>query len=398
MRYLLANHIPATAGRDPAHLVLPAAWTRELTAASRAASERGTLLTVAMPLTQTPSNDGIQVVPDQLGFEHLPLPHYNSARSFLRQRAALEGALSRGMANADVVQLDAGGYPIWLGAIANPIAKAHRRPTLWMLGNELPKSTIRHTAGNAAKRLVGRSLDGRLSRSLLESLRAALCVVCTSETLAEHLRASEGIRVECVESLDVLDSEVATSAQAQARAHRLRDLHRPIRFIVTGQLNVVAGTDRILRALHRCLRLGAACELYVHADGVERSALQALAAELQIESFVHFSAPTHEIEACDVWIDPALTKAAQQSYGQALARGLCPIVCRDTACVGPVVTIAANSVDELSAAMLNAALNRDQTLKRMLAGIDFARTRTLEAAYRRRFELIATLRKDRSAA
>ena len=52
--------------------------------------------------------------------------------------------------------------------------------------------------------------------------------------------------------------------------------------------------------------------------------------------------------------------------------------------------------DGLAAAMLDAVLKRDELVARMLAGIAFARARTLDLACRQRFARAMNLKGDRT--
>lgn len=396
MRYLLVNHIAAAPGRDPAHLILPANWARDLGAAARVANEVGFSLTVATPLADRAIPDGVEVVPDSLGFEHITLPFYNSARTFLHERKRLEATLGRAVQGCDVVQLDHGGYPISLGHVADPIAKTHGRDVVWVLsGSTLPLSTIGSTAGNLAKRFVGRSVDGRLRSSLLEHLSGSLLTICDFPALRGELTQSHQLDSTCIECVNVLDREVLSSSAIQARTRRLLDPNHTLRFIVTGEQNIVAGTDHVLRAMHRCLRLGAACELTILGDGVERDALLKLAESMQMSSFVRLSGDPKALDEADVWVNAALTRAAEQAVDPYMARGLVPIVAREAAATSHVVTVPHGASEDLTAALFEAVMQRDRLVARVLGGVEYVRTRTLEAAYRKRFKAVRTAKGDR---
>lgn len=394
MRYLLVNHIPTAIGADPAHLMLPGAWARDLCAAARAARAAGITLIVATPVTRRPVLDGVEVVPDEAGFEHIALPHYDSARSFLHERSSLQAALTQAISLADIVQLDHGGYPVSLGHVADPIAKAQRRKTLWILGGDaLPQSTLAQSAGTVAKRLVGRGVDQRLRKLLIDHLATAALVICCADSIRSQL-AELKIDSTCIETLDVLDSEI--EPQPGARAKRLVDPGHPLRFIVTGEQNIIAGTDHVLRAMHRCLRLRLPMELVILGDGVERDAILRQAQSLGIATRVRFGRDGTEMRSADVWVNAALTPAAEQDWSLPLARGLAPIVYRTHPVNEHVVRVPSGYVDGLAAAMSEAAIGREALAARMLAGVSHARTRTLDAACRRRFELAIALQGGRS--
>ncbi len=397
MRYLLVNHIPAGAGSDPAHLLLPADWARDVGATARAAQAAGIELTIATPFANRPIKGGVEIVPDRAGFEHLTLSFYDSARSFLHERLELTSTLDEAIARADVVQLDHGGYPVSLGHVADPIAKSRRKRTVWIIsGDALPQSSLAQSAGNVAKRLVGRSVDLRLRKLLIDHLASASRVICGAAEVKTQLADSHKIVSDCIESVDVLDSEVASFADLEARTRRLLDVKRPIRFVVTGEQNVVAGTEHVLRAMHRCLRLHLPMELVILGDGVERSALLEQAGKLNIASLVRFSSDGAELRDADVWIDSGLTPVAERPFFVPMARGLAPIVYRTHATHPHVVTVPSGYADGLAMAMSDAAIKREPLVARMLAGVEYARSRTLDLACRRRFDLVRSFGGDRS--
>lgn len=396
MRYLLVNHIPASPGRDPAHLVLPKEWARDVAATARVARELGIELMLATPVSGRPAA-GVEIVPDSLGFEHVALPFFDSARSFLRVRSALSATLERAIGQADLVQLDHGGHPVSLGHVADPIAKSLGTPTLWVVsGSSLPQSSLRQTAGSAAKRLVGRSVDSRLRTLLIDHLATAAGVICASTAVQQQLGGVHRIASLPIESMNVLDSEISTRVEIETRTRRLLDRTRPLRFIVTGEQNIVAGTDHVLRALHRCLRLRVPAELVILGDGVERAALLTLATELELAPYVRFSTDASELNDADVWLNAALTRAAEQPHEGMMAAGFAPILYRTQAVNEHVVTVPSGYTAGLGVAMFDAAVKREQLAGRMLAGIEHVRTRTLEAACRQRFEHVKTLKGVRS--
>lgn len=397
MKYLLVNHIAAARGKDGAHLRLPVEWARDVCATALAARSVGATLLLATPVTDEPGPSSFELVPDQLGFEHIRLPFYDSARSFLHERSALTDALAEAVRLADVVQLDHGGYPISLGHVADPIAKSMGRPTVWIVnGESLPQSSLASTAGNVAKRLVGRSLDRRLGRSLIEHLGSASLVITGTESLSADLRDGHGVANTRIESIDLLESEVASASQLELRTRRLLDRHRPLRFAVAGELNIASGVGHVIRAMHRCLRLRTPIELLIVGDGVERDAFRQFADELNVTPYVKFVNDPAAVNEADVLIDSALTPSAQRSLFSPLALGLAPITFGRRSIDGQVICVPDGYADGLASAMFAAATNREQLVARMLAGVEWARTRTLDAACRKRFAMASSLKGNRS--
>jgi hypothetical protein len=386
VNYLLINHIAAHPGGDAARLRLPAAWARDVGAAARAANAAGVRLIVATPLSEAPApTDAVDLLPDEVGFEHFALPGYASARTFLRERDVLSTHLRSAIAAADVVQLDLGGHPVPLGLFADPIVKAVGKRKLWIVGRSLdlrPGSRSRH----AAKRVVARTLGAGMRRSLVAALRSADRIIASTQAVVDEVEARAGMTATLVESIGATDVDLPTAATISARHARLIESDRPLRIAAHGPQTVDRGLDHVLAAMHRCWRLSAPVTLVASNAGGEIEALRRHVEELGLSSAVTFL-PDPEFADVDVVVDTALANHARLDLDAIVARGT-PVIAYAPRNASPgVKTIERGAVDALAEALFRAATDRGSLATLLIAGHAWARDRTLDAAHRRRFEL-----------
>ena len=386
MNYLLINHIAAHAGADAARLRLPVAWARDVGAAARAANASDIRLIVATPLSDTPAPaDAIDLLPDEVGFEHVALPGYISARTFLRERDALSARLRSAIAAADVVQLDLGGHPVPLGLFADPIVKAAGRRKLWIVGRSLDFRTDSRSQ-HAAKRVVAKTLGASMRRSLVAALRSADCIIASTQAAVNEVEARAGGRAMLIESIDATDADLPTAATISARHARLIESDRPLRIAVHGPQTVDRGIDHVLAAMHRCWRLAAPVTLVASNVGGEVDAVRRHVEELGLSSAVTL-VPDPEFADVDVVVDTALANHARLDADAVVARGT-PVIAYAPRNVSPgVKAIDRGAVDVLAEVLFRAATDRGSLATLLIAGHAWARERTLDAAHRRRFEL-----------
>lgn len=386
MNYLLVNHIAAYAGQDAAHLGLPIAWARDVAAASRAARQAGVRLIVATPISgAAPTEETIELIPDDAGFEHVMLPRYWSARSFLGERSRLAAMLRTAITAADIVQLDLGGHPIPVGLVADPIARELGKPTLWMI-DRLPDVRPGSRSRQLAKRAVGRTIAGSVRRSLSDALRSAGQVIATTSEIGDDLRTRSASNISVVESIDVRDDERPTSVTIAARHARLLDTTRPLTIAVLGEQTVERGTAHVLAAMHRCLRLSAAVKLIASSRGGEVELVRRHAAELGLATSVLLVDAPNLADA-DLVIDPALSNIARNDTAAIAACGL-PVIAYSPRRSSPgVFEIERGAVDALAEELFQVATNRGRLATLLINGQAWAHDHTVDAAHRRRFAL-----------
>lgn len=386
MIYLLVNHIAAHPGRDTAHLRLPRPWARDILAAAAAARGAGIRLIVATPVTDAPAPaDAVELVPDASGFEHVVLPGYVSARSFLRERSRLDAKLRAIVAAADVVQLDLGGHPIPLGLVADPIARELAKRTLWIIDRSTDLR-LGSRSRQVAKRLVGRTLRGSVRRGIAEAIRYANGIVATNDNAAADLRSQHGARVTSIESIDTTDAELPTSSAIAIRHAHLLDMTRPLTIAVRGEQTVDRGLAHVLTAMHRCWRLRAPVRLLASNRGPEAAAMVHRAEELGLSNAVRFDDAV-DLQAVALVVDPALSDGIRGSIELEVASGTPVIAYSPRRTVPGVVEITRGSVDALAESLFRAATDRPFVASLLIAGQQWARSVTLDAAHRRRFSL-----------
>ena len=330
----------------------------------------------------------VDVVPDLAGFEHVALPGYHNARTFLAARELLARTLGNAIAAADVVQLDHGGHPIPLGVIADPIARHLQRRRIWTIaGDKLPDPRLAHAARTTARRLIGRPVDARVRRVWAEALRTADGILTQSASVTRDLHRTLAIGSTSIESINALDADLATAGTLAVRQERLLDTDRPLRLVVSGDQSIARGTDHVLRAMARVRRLHVPLELIVIGRGTEIAPFARLAGELGLASAVSFCDDANAVAEADVLVDASLTDRSQPDLARALAGGLAPIAYAPRIDCEGLVAVPRNDLDALTAALFNAALRRDALVARMLRGVAWASARTLDVGHRRRIEL-----------
>ena len=101
--------------------------------------------------------------------------------------------------------------------------------------------------------------------------------------------------------------------------------HQPIRFCSYGRMVRKKGFDVLLRAFRLFLDRGNQGVLQIGGDGVERHALETLAAELKLNAHVEFVGwledPTEILDASDVFVLPSLDEPFGIVLLEAMARG-----------------------------------------------------------------------------
>jgi hypothetical protein len=394
LNYLLVNHIPAHPGADSAHLRLPAQWMRDLSAAGRVARSVGVRLTVATPLVPAPAKakDLVDIVPDELGFEHAPIPGYNSARAYIKQRSAVEAALGPLIANADVVQLDQGGHPMPLGLVAHPLVHEANKRTLWVVsGDSVPDSHLSETAGTLAKRVLGKPVDSRIRHTLLDALREANAVVTTNPAVTRVLRSDWQVNSGTIEVIDVADDQLVSAHRIAERHQRLLNTDRPLRVWLPGEQTIDRGTDHALAAIHKCWKLRVPVELMLDPAGGELETVKKHIADLGLSLAIRWTGERETPENADVLLDTALCNTARHDLDVPTAQGLAPIAYTPRHAIPFVVAVARGDVDVLAEAIFNAATDRQSLVQRMLSGVEWARSRTLDVAYRQRFAIAQSL-------
>jgi hypothetical protein len=394
VKYLLVNHIPAHASSTgPAELTFSPTWLADIRATVDAARRVGADLLLATPRLDTPAA-GRNIVPDTFGFEHIPLTGFADATQFLRARQRLAAECQAIGSAVDCVQLDLGGHPVPLGLFAD----AHidpTRPRILIVGDTPPHEALRRLNHRRRldKRLAGTAITARLLRMLDDTLAHAGAIVTSGPDVPGGLSASVRSRVHVIPQADIDDADFLTADQLQSRHQKLLDTTRTIRFVVEGTQTITRGTEHVLQALAKCLRLSARMSLIVAGDGPDTDHFRTVAAGLGVAPHVTWIndplLASMAADEADVLVDAPLNDGSRRNLSVFVARGLCPIgyAADGTGCVA----VRRGDTDALAEAMLRAAVDRPALLSRMYQGVSSLRERSRDAAHRKRLEIARDL-------
>ncbi|MFT3789247.1 MAG: glycosyltransferase [Tepidisphaeraceae bacterium] len=416
MNYLIVNHIPAHAGKDPAHLVVPRRWLNELQAQGGALHQVGMRLMVATPVAPrdaaAPENDDVEINPADVGFEHVATLGYDSARSYLANRAELARQLREAVNAADVVQLDDGGHPVPVGLEANDAATEAKRKRVWVFGREDPTDRLRliNLARRAAKRFVGHTVTRNMASRLADAVRDADLVLAHSARVQKRFaEVWNPQRCHLIDRMEVHEHEMLDAASIEARRELLMQQDRPLRLLAAGRQVAISGTDHVLRAVAKCRRLHVPVELTVAGDGQDLDFFRSLAWQLGLETGVHFvqerDAVTQAWREADLLVSGALSDVIPREVVLAVARGLTPIMYASTEAADghgdgligderygeAILTVARGDADRLADRLVRAAGQRTALVQRMFKGLAWMKPRTIEATHRTRAAMVRNL-------
>jgi hypothetical protein len=394
VKYLLVNHIPAHASpTGPAELTFSPTWLADIRATVDAARRVGADLLLATPRLDTAAA-GRTIVPDTFGFEHIPLTGFSDATQFLRARQRLAAECHLIGSAVDCVQLDLGGHPVPIGLFAD----AHidpTRPRIFLIGETPPHEAIRqlNQRRRLDKRLAGTALTARLLRMLDDSLSHAGAIIASNPDAAASLAPALRSRTQVIPQTGIDDADFLTADQLQSRHQKLLDTTRTVRFVVEGSQTIARGTEHVLQALAKCLRLSARMSLIIAGDGPDTDHFRTIAAGLGVAPHVTWIhdplLASMAADEADVLVDAPLNDGARRDLSVFVARGLCPIgYAADTA---GCLAVRRGDPDALAEAMLRAAVDRPALLSRMYQGVSSLRERSRDAAHRKRLEIARDL-------
>jgi glycosyltransferase involved in cell wall biosynthesis len=415
VNYLLLNHIPAHAGSDGAQLRVPRAWANELRSTADAMRPMESKLLVATPLITAPASDDVDLVelsPEEVGFEHLVIPGYSTAQSYLRSRGELADALRRAIELADVVQMDDGGHPVPLGLEAFDVASAAQKKRVFVFGRDDTEDRLRlvNRARRAAKRLVGHTLQWSMSGRLAQAVRESELVIAHGANVVKKYGATWDHRCHLVDRVEVRDAELLDGVAIEARRAVLLQDDRPLHVLSAGRQVAISGTDHVLRAVAKCRRLQVPVELTVAGDGQDLDFFRSLAWQLGLETGVQFVTDRQQIndawQSCDVLASGVLSDHVPREVLLGVARGMVPVMYAaartDEAQERPptvgdprfgeaIITVPRGDVDTLADRLVHCAGNRGALVQRMFKGLAWIKPRTVDASHRTRAALVRSL-------
>ncbi|MCC9658033.1 glycosyltransferase [Rhodopirellula halodulae] len=160
---------------------------------------------------------------------------------------------------------------------------------------------------------------GRARESLRQRLypRAA-SVVCLSQDVATTLRARMKCHTRVIPSAVEAPPNVATSGNQPSSSSQTCQ-----RLVAVGRLETEKGFDRLLRALHQLPSDAPEWHLTIHGEGSQRSSLQTLSSELQLDERVVFPGWTrpiwHAYQQADWFVLPSRYEGFPSALLEAMA-------------------------------------------------------------------------------
>lgn len=416
MIYLLVNHVPFTAGPRPGTFRVRAAMLADLRAQAQAIAAIGGRLLVAAPLAAN-ATEGPTIVPDDEGFEYLPLPHYATLRQFWAASDRLSDALRRAIAPADVVQMDYGGHPVMLGEMAWPIAGRLGKRRVWVFDAVDPFPQFAAAARDTANPLRRAARSRRASHKLdfcRQAVAEADLVISLNPSIVHRFRdAWDERRCHAFEPPPTLADDLLLSPTALETAMRDRgDRRRPLRLLCAGRhgageppISPRGGGDHALRVLAHCRRLSVPVTLTILDEpGPALTHLREMAGGLAMTDYVEFAeaAPAEAtppvLDRHDVLLvtapDP---RRFDPQISLAMARAL-GVVTYENEATDRILesnraarVVGAGNVLLLAQAVIDLQQNRRSLIELAESGWRLAASRTFEAVHRRRAELAHAL-------
>jgi glycosyltransferase involved in cell wall biosynthesis len=406
--YLLVNHVPFGCTASPNRFLVGDMWLEDLRAQAEAWMNYGRLA-VAVPCVKefTVEASGsfsiVELDAAKEGFDVLPLPPYNSMKSFIRVLPMLRHRLARACEWATIIQADYGGHPIALGQVVWPIARMQKKYRIWVFDGADPFPRLQqHVAQerNALKRFSRALLAKRLESFCRKAISDADLVFAHNHAVSDRFKAVWNERCHTFNRSFVRQSMLITGEQAAQRKERLLDRSRPLRIIVAGRQIPMKATDHVIRAMATAVERGANLELDVVGEGASLGVYVNLATDLGIAHRVRFlgAVPYGEaffelLQSADVLAVTNLTAEISRNVLLGMALGLPLILYRNPGTDAMVeqhqvgILVPSADVESLSRAFISAAQDRAPLTRLLTNGLAFAQTQILEATHRERARL-----------
>lgn len=403
--YLIVIHIPYAVD-DEGTVLTGQMWVRDL----RGMAAHLGRITVAAPClprsmltpTMTGSFDFAQVASDDSELSFLPIPFYNSGKTFLRQARKTWSQIREYVRRSRVVHVDTGGWPIAQGQLAFMQSRRYRKPTLLFLGDGAdPVSRFRE------KRARDRSLISKFGTWLLERQfdlyfrRAAAHadMVFFHNPVTESRFARFARRHARFFRTFVEDEMLMTGEALERKIADLREAPE-LRLLMAGRLIPMKGVDDAIRAVALARRLGAPISLTIVGSGSQEKVLRSLVTEARIEDAVAFRGEVpygpamfdlfrshHGLVVCN------LTDELSRNVLLGMAFGCVLISYENPATTGLTVheenawVCPRGRIDVLASAMVHLATDRNACERLLRNAVMTACDTTFSACHARRAEL-----------
>jgi hypothetical protein len=411
MNYVLVNHVPFAFTRSAAEVRTAPAMLADLRAQAAALAEAGLRLLVAAPVL--PANHPAakrctseSFSPDEIGFELLHLPVYQSMRDYLRRKEKLVAALTQHLAVADIAQLGYGGHPMMLGEVAWPIAHAAGAKIVWMFDGVDPferMKQLNRRDNNPVRRLAKQRLLSHKIRFCREAVAKADWVIAHHPSIKDRFPEAWDSHCRLLDAPLFDADELPSEQQLEWMQAQRADKNRGLRFAVFEPQNATDPADHLIRALAHCRRLSVPMNMDIIAPAAAAQKLMKLTGEMAMGEFVrHVDPPTdtagwvNALSACDAHVNVSLGGFDETRTYAALGCGL-PMVAYENASTDRLIETASAGmvVPEQNVALLAQAmidLHRERRLLNRYGENAWrvGQQRTLQANHRQRVEMIVS--------
>lgn len=325
----------------------------------------------------------------------VPLPEVSSLVQAVFRLPATAAALFRAIRAARVVHSGAAGWPIPLGAIANPLALFFGRPLVIVI-----ESAFWRPVPGTVPRLQDRLRSVCTEWLARWSVRRASLAILTSEAYRETLAAGAVGKVMVAPATWISDADILSDATAEAA---WASKPKPTRLAFAGRLNAEKGVGVLLQALRSLDRQGVAVSVDIIGAGPMLGECRQVAGEL-----AHAQLVVHDpvdygpaffafLRQRSSVIVPSITDEQPRILYDAFSQGV-PVIAtatgghRDCVQAGENgVLVPAGDAAALAAAIAAAVADPAGQRRMGLAALQAARARTHEAMHRTRAEALRSL-------
>ena len=373
MTYALVTHVPTYAAQSAGTVRMTASFHADLLAQATAMRDAGFSLVLATPRHPSPDEKTLareQFVDVRLadsGVTDAPLPAYRTMPQFVAARGALERSIRQATADADVVQLGAGGHPMALGQFAWPlIDPAQQKRVFVFAGDPVPNRRKAITSGrNPAKRLAKGLAVRTFDTFCRQAVGDADLVFAHDPAVAKRYGRAWNDRCHTFVASPIGDGDLLQTKRAETAGDVLR-------IVTDSARTAIAGLDHVERAVAKAQRLGAKVTL-------KASPLS-----------------TALLDTADLFMAAPLVPGEIPTIFLAAARGLPMLVYGGAAAAElaehrGIVSVERGNVDQLADALISATRDRASLAKVGRAALAWAAANSRDAVHRRRAALVRTL-------
>ena len=293
MYYLVIIHIPFALDADGSALTGDM-WLRDLRGMADAIGPITVAAPCIAPEQLTARGAGSfsmgRIAPDDPQLHFLPLPSYDSASTLLRSSQQTWRLLREYIAEADLVHIDSGGWPIAQGQFGFLLARRMKKKIMLFLGDGADpigrfQEKLRRDR-SPFKKFTTWILMKEFQSFFRHAARCADVTFfhnpITESRFARYARTHHTFFRTFVESELLL-----TANQVEEKAQRVIT-EQPLRLIMAGRLIAMKGIHHAIMALHLARQHGAHVELTILGSGDDEPRLRQQAVDAGINTHVHF--------------------------------------------------------------------------------------------------------------